>query len=33
MTFIEDLKQLNHVNVCESLNKNEKINLEKSLDE
>lgn len=33
MTFIENLKQLNHVNVCESLNKNEKTNLEKSLDE
>ena len=33
MTFIEDLKQLKYVNVCESLNKNEKINLEKSLDE
>jgi rod shape-determining protein MreC len=33
MTFIEDLKQLRYVNVCESLNKTEKINLEKSLDE
>ena len=33
MTFIEDLKQLRYVNICESINKNEKINLEKSLDE
>ena len=30
ITFIEDLKQLKYVNVCESLNKTEKINLEKT---
>ena len=29
MAFIEDLKQLRYVNVCKSLNKNEKLNLEK----
>ena len=33
MTFIEDLKQLRYVNVCESLSKSEKIKLEKSQDE
>ena len=33
MTFIEDLKQLRYVNVCESLFKTEKIKLEKSQDE
>tara|TARA_B100000886_G_scaffold339770_1_gene306266 strand:+ start:16127 stop:16927 length:801 start_codon:yes stop_codon:yes gene_type:complete len=33
MTFIEDFKQLRYVNVCESINKNEKIYIEKSLDE
>ena len=33
ITFIEDLKQLRYVNICKSINKNEKINLEKSLDE
>jgi rod shape-determining protein MreC len=30
ITFLEDLKQLKYVNVCESLYKNEKINLEKN---
>ena len=33
INFIENFKQLKYVNVCESLNKTEKINLEKSLDE
>ena len=33
MTFIEDLKQLRYVNVCQSLNKSEKLNLEKILNE
>ena len=33
MAFIEDLKQLRYVNVCKSLNKNEKLNIEKILNE
>ena len=30
LTFIEDLKEIKYVNVCESINKIEKINLEKN---
>ena len=33
MSFIEDLKQLRYVNVCQSLNKEEKVELENSSDE
>ena len=33
ITFIENLKQLRYVNVCQSLNKEEKDNLETDLDE
>ena len=30
ITFLEDLKEIKYVNVCESINKIEKINLEKN---
>lgn len=33
MTFIEDLKQVKYVTICQSLNKNEKTKLEEDLDE